>query len=238
MVSCLPSACLACILIRLTDVNAHAAAAQHLPFNLVPYSALSALLRYRRWNNTVGLTLRALVYDPIVERRLLPAPHGHAATTSGKATSAAAESPSAWLRALGLAATFAVSGLMHEIILYSLVPSGLYVGGYWFAFFFVQAPLLAVEAAGLRWLRRSGRSVPRLLGMVYVHALVLTAARFAWFPPIETHSDVALTVLSSVNTNAAAAAATVGAAAAAAGLPRAPAALAALFNAASSVVTG
>jgi hypothetical protein len=56
------------------------------------------LLWRRRWNNTVSLTLRALVYDPIVEGRLIK-------QQQQQQTGKAARTP-IWLRLTGMAATF------------------------------------------------------------------------------------------------------------------------------------
>jgi len=122
----------------------------------------------RRWNNTVGLTLRAVIYDPIVEGCWIhrePAGSAAAAVTAHGAAPAgpedAATQPSvsqqastttsnqpassgppkvpALKRLAGTAATFAVSGLMHELILlYALHEGNSYPAGFWFMFFFIQ----------------------------------------------------------------------------------------------------
>jgi uncharacterized membrane protein len=54
-------------------------------------------MQCRRWNNTVSLTLRALVYDPILEGRFIK--------QQQQQTGKAARTPM-WLRLAGMAATF------------------------------------------------------------------------------------------------------------------------------------
>lgn len=163
----------------------------------------------RRWNNTVSLTLRSLIYDPIVEGCWIhkgPAmPAGPAATAAaapagadasdsptssgfaGSTDSDSSDTDSAQQTAAnnkvaivdssntpttsssgvksgsagskgvqkpprvplakklaGTAATFAVSGLMHEfILLYALHEDNSYPAGFWFMFFFCQVGLKA-----------------------------------------------------------------------------------------------
>jgi hypothetical protein len=60
----------------------------------------------RRWNNTVSLTLRALVYDPIVEGRLIKQQQQQAGRVART---------SLWLRLAGLAATFAGEHLAQHV---------------------------------------------------------------------------------------------------------------------------
>jgi hypothetical protein len=144
--------------------------------NHVSAVALWWLCSCRRWNNTVSLTLRSLCYDPIVEGcwiRKAPAPPAQqhkqhastpAAAPAGPESAAAAESaPSSGSKGprvhplkklAGTAATFAASGIMHELILlYALAEDDKYPAGFWFMFFFCQvgSALLAVWGAG--WFR-------------------------------------------------------------------------------------
>lgn len=134
----------------------------------------------RRWNNTVSLTLRSLIYDPIVEGTWIHTqqptasaaaagagskqqPTSSSTTTSdsssrsssgdmdGTSTTSSSGPPAAAAAAskpprvhpvkklAGTAATFAVSGIMHEfILLYALREGNSYPAGFWFMFFFSQ----------------------------------------------------------------------------------------------------
>lgn len=168
----------------------------------------------RRWNNTVGLTLRATVYDPIVEGRLVYRPQADtqqapagADSEDDAANSSTTKHPHLrtpmWLRLVGLCSTFAVSGLMHELILYNLCVPGEYRFGYWFMFFFIQAPLMAVEAVVIRKLRKAGVKVPRAGAIGVTTFVVMTLAYYFWFPPVEKYSDIATVVVASVNRGAA-----------------------------------
>lgn len=139
----------------------------------------------RRWNNTVGLTLRAVIYDPIVEGCWIhreptgptaaaaahaaapagperaaaqpAAPQGESITCSDSSSSSSQPASSgppkvpALKRLAGTAATFAVSGLMHELILlYALHEGNSYPAGFWFMFFFIQVGVCCclVECVG------------------------------------------------------------------------------------------
>ena len=140
--------------------------------------ACCAVVAYRRWNNTVGLTLRSLCYDPIVEGCWIhkgPAPPTHeqqqhadtpAAAPAGPESTAAVESaPSSGKgdsaskgprvhplkKMAGTAASFVASGIMHEfILLYALAEDDKYPAGVWFMMFFVQVgQAWCVRACGL-----------------------------------------------------------------------------------------
>eukprot|EP00878_Enallax_costatus_P021556 GHUV01022828.1.p1 GENE.GHUV01022828.1~~GHUV01022828.1.p1 ORF type:complete len:388 (+),score=71.64 GHUV01022828.1:501-1664(+) len=162
----------------------------------------------RRWNNTTGLTLRALVYDPIVEGSLM----GRAALEARKPSPKPSQKspnkppqkpyrPPMWLKLFGMCATFAVSGVMHEILLYMLAPEGQYHVGYWFTFFFIQAPIMFAEGLVLRALHNRKIYIPRTLAIPLTTATVLTTAWYFWYPPIENHTDIANEAVASINAN-------------------------------------
>jgi hypothetical protein len=98
--------------------------------------------------------------------------------------------------------TAAVSGIMHEVILFYLSHAGQYYPGYWFAFFQIQAPLIVAEGLLLKRLAASKISVPRVLGIAYMTAIILFTATYLWYPPIDTHTDIAPAVVAAINTNA------------------------------------
>lgn len=172
----------------------------------------------------MGLTLRALVYDPLVEGRLIykapqPAAANAAHTCEAPAGSDTAAAPAAadvspvtkhphprtpiWLRFAGLCATFAVSGLMHEIILYLLCYPGEYKFGYWFMFFFIQAPLMAAEAVVIRKARKAGARVPRAGAIGITTFVLMCVAYLFWYPPVEKHTNIAPVVVNNINVAAA-----------------------------------
>lgn len=167
----------------------------------------------RRWNNTTSLLLRALVYDPIIEGRLLPRVDTEAALADSAGASEQQQQqqhvtkhrrPPAWLAAVGVAATFAVSGIMHEIILYLITPDGQYHPGLWFMFFFIQAPLLMFEKVTKRRLQRKGVRIHRLVAILATTSTVMLTATMFWYPPVQKHSDVARNIVQSLNMNVAA----------------------------------
>lgn len=152
----------------------------------------------RRWNNTTGLTLRALVYDPIVERRIIPA-SAVAAKAGGNQQAETPIKVPMWLRLLGMHATFAVSGIMHEIMLYLLVLPGQYRPGFWLTFFTIQAPVMILEGLVLKKLRSKGIVLPWVVANVGCMSLILATAYCFWYPPIEQHSEVAANAVASIN---------------------------------------
>lgn len=179
----------------------------------------------RRWNNTVSLTLRSLIYDPIVEGcwihrgPAMPAgPEAAAAaagadssntnSTDSSSSSSAAKPPRVHpLKKLaGTAATFAVSGIMHEfVLLYALHEGNSYPAGFWFMFFFSQMPLLVLEDLVRRRMRKAGVRPSRPLGIGWTTLILMISAYFFWYPPVEQYTDVALRVVASVNASAASA---------------------------------
>jgi D-alanyl-lipoteichoic acid acyltransferase DltB (MBOAT superfamily) len=156
----------------------------------------------RRWNVTTSSLLRAVVYDPIDEGRLVKqAPVQQ--QQKGGATSAQQQQQqqhrsSKSRQLLGMTAAFATSGFMHEIILQYVVQE--YRPGYWFTFFTIQAPLCAAETALRRYLKAQGRPLPKLAAMAIPNVLMLITAKYFFFPPIEP-TGLAELVVSSVAAN-------------------------------------
>ena len=155
-----------------------------------------------------GNVLRQLIFDPIMEGRLVkaeaepppalkpsaapaalpgnkpdtgkpPAPTPQGAW--GPEAAAPAQRPPAARQLLGMLASFAVSGAVHEGIFWYL--TGRTSGGLWLAFFVVQAPAIAAERAALGALRSRGIEIPRALLTLYaVSFVVWTGARLFWAP--------------------------------------------------------
>lgn len=99
-----------------------------------PLTSSAGCCSCRRWNNTVSLTLRALVYDPIVEGCWI-----HNAEPAEQQPGTKRPRASMLRRLAGTSATFAASGLMHELLLlYALHEGNTYPAGFWFMFFFIQ----------------------------------------------------------------------------------------------------
>jgi hypothetical protein len=102
----------------------------------------------------------------------------------------------------GMTATFVVSGLVHEWILYCIAYK--YNPYYWFAFFTVQAPVCILESVGRKWLKSRGVNIPAAVGTLYSTVALLFLASLFWFPPLETYDDTAQRVVAAVNRNVAA----------------------------------
>ncbi|KAI8470185.1 MAG: hypothetical protein J3K34DRAFT_510765 [Monoraphidium minutum] len=143
----------------------------------------------RRWNNSIGQTLRCLTYDPIVEGRLVAAGGGDSRIAAAGAGAKAAGSSAggggggAWRRGLGMALTFVASGLFHELLFwYVSLP---YTWGM-SSFFFAQIPLVLLETAAVRAL--AGRAPPAPLRIALVQVALLATAHAWFFPPLD-HAD-------------------------------------------------
>lgn len=122
-----------------------------------PY--LSASLRDfwgRRWNLMVSAILRPSVYDPVRAR-------------AGKAA--------------GVVATFLISGLMHEAMVYYMtlrLPTGEMT-----AFFLLHGVCcVAEEWCARRWVARRWPPPPRPLGSLLVMAVAAGSSFWLFFPPI------------------------------------------------------
>ena len=130
----------------------------------------------RRWNITTSHMLRALIYDPITEGRLIK--------NETKQSRGPSVRPSR--REAGLLATFLFSGLIHELIFWCLQPSGL-VCFQWFAFFSIQGPLMMIE-----WkLSHCGWRPGTLVSRIVTLALLFFLAHHWFWPCATTSSDLA-----------------------------------------------
>ena len=155
----------------------------------------------RRWNNSTSLMLRSLVYDPLVEKRMIAVTpvdsKGQTAVAAAVAAPAGEavegenavpqkqeqqQQPSMVLQILGLMATFAVSGIMHEFIVSYIADP--YMPGYLFLFFFSQAPLMVVEKMFYKALKQKHVQVPKAVRMLLPNLALLFTARLFFFPPV------------------------------------------------------
>lgn len=131
----------------------------------------------KRWNITTGALLRNTVYDPIAERSWVAHPN------------APRSKPPVSMRALGVLATFLVSGLVHELILAYVSPN--HVFGGWFWYFTLQGPLVLIEAVLKSWAAARRIQLPRLVANVLTCAVCMTMATWLFFPPAERDSPLA-----------------------------------------------
>jgi D-alanyl-lipoteichoic acid acyltransferase DltB (MBOAT superfamily) len=86
----------------------------------------------RRWNTMTAKVLRTLSYDLVVDGEWI----------HQEAQQASRSKVTELRRAAGIFAVFTLSGIIHEVFLWSLGGS---VDCEWFAYFFLQAPLLLIE---------------------------------------------------------------------------------------------
>jgi hypothetical protein len=155
------------------------------PFDYSVYSYMLLLAPPQRWNMTASSVLRESVYEPVVDVLIgAPLSRLHA---SGACPPPAATArhfwgrPAEWVRAAGVAAVFAASGVAHEYILW--VPARVATGE-WTAFFLLHGAFVLCERA---WSRRFKQPLlrGRWLRRAYTIAAVLISAELLFWPPAE-----------------------------------------------------
>jgi len=119
----------------------------------------------KRWNLTVGNSLRALCYDPIHEGRLI--------------ASEASYKPRKLRSAMAVCWTFVASGLMHELLIGYINPKG--QTGHWLAFFSLQGPLVILESYVKK---HCGFKLPRWCQVLTTISLLLLVGHYFFFPPV------------------------------------------------------
>ncbi len=149
----------------------------------------------RRWDLAAGNVLRQLIYDPIVERKIIGSTTAATADTT-TATTTTTESdikqpqvvPQSttttsiqWSKVLGSSASFLTSGLVHECIFWYL--TGHTSGGVWLSFFTIQIPIILIERTVLHYLKHRGIHVPLPLMTIWTISFVcISSARLFWAP--------------------------------------------------------
>ena len=188
-----------------------------------------------RWNLVAGASLRDTVYAPITEGRFFSNEKPSSATRLSDSRGAEQErrrksrekksgaerksadaptppTPTTSRRVVGVFACFAVSGVMHEFVLWALegrssrLGTSRAIGWEWFAFFFAQAPLVSLEAAYAARRRarrektpedaRRKKKPPTLATVFFVRAAKngaflaaqLALANALFFPPVARNS--------------------------------------------------
>ena len=164
-----------------------------------------------RWNLIAGASLRDAVYAPITEGRFFRAGKAEENERGEKSLEASLDDADAESaakkkkarRVVGVFACFAVSGAMHEFVLWALVgrssksPTRA-IGWEWFAFFLSQAPLVSLEYAARKKKavrKKKKKTAPNPRGAVFFVArraaqngafLVaqLALANALFFPPV------------------------------------------------------
>ncbi|GLC34462.1 hypothetical protein PLESTM_000197700 [Pleodorina starrii] len=111
-----------------------------------------------------------------------------------------ARRPSMLRRQLGLHATFLVSGLVHDYIAWLVRLDGVW-GWKWTVFFYMQAPLMSLEALGNRLLRRAGVQLPRPLTILLTLAALEVMAYDLFFGFVERDTDLAHRVVTAVTSS-------------------------------------
>ncbi|KAL4448168.1 hypothetical protein ABPG75_005387 [Micractinium tetrahymenae] len=137
-----------------------------------PYAATSAADFWnKRWNLVVSNVLRACIYDPIMEGRLVMRPGAKIPRFS---------------RARRMAAVFAVfvaSGLVHEALFW--YQSGTHTPHLlWFWHFVFWGLIIVAENVGKRALRKARVQVPALLAGGLFQVVLHVMLGIFWLPPL------------------------------------------------------
>jgi len=133
----------------------------------------------KRWNQHVAKLLKCVVYEPIVEGRVLRAEHHHHHhRRPGR--------PSVGARVLGTLATFLASGVMHEVV-FAYVTGGV-VTYDWLAFFTLQGAYVLCESVLHLTLRnRWNVEVPKWIGIPITWSFLIYTGELHFFKPVRLH---------------------------------------------------
>ncbi|PSC73168.1 hypothetical protein C2E20_3736 [Micractinium conductrix] len=139
----------------------------------------------KRWDLAASNALRCVVYEPLLEGRLVcDTSSQQGFVTRARVETAAAHRQAAterrrrW-RMLASAACFLVSGCMHEVQF--LYMTGRTSGGLMLAFFTAQVSLIAFETVIAAWLRHKGWRVPAALRTAATLAVLLLVAHVTFW---------------------------------------------------------
>ena len=151
-----------------------------------------------RWNLVAGASLRDAVYAPITEGRFFREGEARGRLAREAKEDGASREKRMTKKIVGVFACFAVSGAMHEFVLWALVgrsseSQSNAIGWEWFAFFLSQAPLVSLEYAARK--KKTAREKKNPRGAVFFVArraaqngafLVaqLALANALFFPPV------------------------------------------------------
>lgn len=137
-----------------------------------PYGATSvADFWNQRWNLVVSNILRACIYDPIMEGRLVVRP------------GASIPRFSRMRRMAAVFAVFVASGLVHEALFW--YQSGTHTPHLlWFWHFVAWGGIIVAENVGKKALRKTGLHVPTPLAIALFQILLHVMLGTFWFPPL------------------------------------------------------
>lgn len=134
----------------------------------------------KRWDLAAGNTLRQLIFDPIVEGRLI----------SDDSQSAP---QSARRQLIATFTSFLVSGCVHELIFWYV--SGSTTKGLWLSFFLIQPVAMVIESRILSSLKKRDIIVPNIVRISITVAFELIAGHLLFWGPVESSgvSDLVVT---------------------------------------------
>lgn len=126
-----------------------------------PYASTSpADFWNRRWNLPVSQAMRALIYDPFLEGRLIkPFEKEKAPSSSLSRNSNSNHNTKLLRRVIGVLLVFSVSGIVHEIM-YWYVTGHTTRSALWLWYFIFSGLIVVVEGAVKQPLRRAGVQIP------------------------------------------------------------------------------
>jgi D-alanyl-lipoteichoic acid acyltransferase DltB (MBOAT superfamily) len=136
-----------------------------------------------RWNQHVAKLLKVVVYEPIVEGSLI-----HKADSSSKSEkkSKGRRPMPLHVRILGTLGTFAMSGIMHEIV-FMFVSDTLALS--WLVYFTLQGVYVLVEGILVHLLlaRTKTKGLPKWLSIPLTLSFLLATGDWHFFEPLRVH---------------------------------------------------
>ncbi|GIL82886.1 hypothetical protein Vretifemale_11794 [Volvox reticuliferus] len=110
------------------------------------------------------------------------------------------QGPSLLRRQLALNCTFFVSGIVHEYIAWVVVGDGKW-GWKWTLFFWIQAPMMTLEAICGHLLRRRGVQIPRALAILLTLTMLELLAYDLFFGFVDKDTDIAARTVAAVSSS-------------------------------------
>ncbi|KAL4529386.1 hypothetical protein Ndes2437B_g09024 [Nannochloris sp. 'desiccata'] len=151
-----------------------------------PYASTSpADFWNRRWNLPVSQAMRALIYDPFLEGRLIkPFEKEKAPSSSLSRNSNSNHNTKLLRRVIGVLLVFSVSGIVHEIM-YWYVTGHTTRSALWLWYFIFSGLIVVVEGAVKQPLRRAGVQIPTWIQWIVTQFMFQKLMETMWWVPAE-----------------------------------------------------
>eukprot|EP00210_Caulerpa_lentillifera_P006898 g6595.t1 len=147
-----------------------------------PYLATSMTEFWsKRWNLVMGEQLRSIIYNPILDGKLIANKRYYHKPK-----------PSKMRMITGVFCVFFVSGIIHSLLLMQLADSGSFPVLY-MLFFCVNSLIVVIEKVvysffkGSSQLNKMLKSIPSVVCIAYIHVVIITTGHFLHWPDVTNY---------------------------------------------------